>query len=78
MPDVETDIAALLFLGVDDAYASWDTDFDGFDEGKALVQEKYFSHLPNRWPQVMDHVEVTPWECYLLLPKYKGTVLISF
>ncbi len=64
----ETDLAALLFLGTDDTY----------DNAKALVQEKYFFDLADKWPTNVDNIEIQPSEIYLLLPKYKDTEMTVY
>jgi hypothetical protein len=66
--DDETDLATLLFLGTDET----------FDEAKALIQAKYFSDLPEQWPERIETVEANSWEIYLLLPKYKDTVMTVY
>lgn len=66
MTDGEADIAALLFLGGRDEVTA----------GQTAAQERYFSALPNQWPDQAETVETTEWqETYLLLPKYPGTVI---
>ncbi len=64
MSDEQSTVAALFYLGGPD------------EAGAAVLQEKYFSALPNRWPDGTEMVETEEWqEAYLLLPKCPGTVI---
>ena len=66
MPDQETTMAALLFLGGKTEMES----------NIRILQEQYFSSIPNQWPKKVETVETEDWqETYLLLPKYPGTVI---
>jgi hypothetical protein len=63
--DGETDLAAVFYLGTDNE----------LEGAKAALQSKYFTSLPGKWPEGVESAESQPWEYYLLLPKYVGTVL---
>lgn len=59
--DSESDIAAVLFLGVEEEY----------EKSKEVLKDTYFKNLDDTFFDSIDSVETTGWqEIYLIVPKY--------
>lgn len=69
LADSSTDLATLIYLGGPDNY----------ENGKAIMQEKFFSNLDSHWLDNVKIVETEGWnEVYLIVPKYEKTDIEIF